>query len=90
MGTFLIASAPVYQYHPGRIGCTLLGIQLAVHIDNAFYVVVVIEVSEKRLHAFQSAIASILHVSTDYDSRLAVVLHACESIERYLWIKTAY
>ena len=87
---FLITSPSVYQYHSGGIGRTLLGIQASVHIHHAFHIVVVVEVSEERLHIVYGSILRILHVSTDNDNRLAVVLHACESIERYLWIKTAY
>ena len=90
MGTFLVAPASGNQYHSGWERRTLLGIQLSVHVNNAFHVVVVIQVCEKRLHTFQSAIVPVLHVSTYDDSGLAVVFHACKGIERNLWVKAGY
>ena len=84
-----LAASPVNQNHAGGVGGSLTRVELTVHVYHALHVVVVVQVGEECLLTLDAAIRRILHVTTDDDCGLAVVLHHRERIEGNLLCQSA-
>lgn len=64
-------------------------VQPTGHVEDALHVISVVKVRKKLLFIANTAIFFILHVAADDDNGLSVVLHALQSVEGYLGVKTA-
>jgi len=67
----------------------LLSVKLAIHVNHAFDIVMVVEIRPECTLILNAAIVGVFHVATDDDSGSAIILHVGKCIECNLRVKTA-